>query len=163
GSKRSRTASRPPASIVSSSAVTTKRPPATASSILDMPPRRRLLVPLRCGVLPRRRVPQPVVDGRPDVVDLLAPGQLPRALDRLQPHATHLRLHLAGAVGPHAPARPVAQHLRTVHRARETRGVEDALTAHLTAEDGLLDGGLDERERFHHAGTADRLRSIRSF
>src|SRR5439155_15659955 len=104
GAKRSCTASSPPVSIVKSSAVTTKRPAASASSSLDMPPLRRLLVALGRVVAPRRRAPQPVVDGRPEVVDLLRPGQLLRALDGLQPHAAHLRLHLAAAVRPNAAA-----------------------------------------------------------
>src|SRR6266851_4691862 len=163
GSKRSRTASRPPELIVSSSAVTTNRPPAIASSSFDMPTRWRLPVALGQEVAPRGCSPEAVVHRRAQVVDLLRPRQLARALDRLQPHAAHFRNHLAATIGPDAAARAVAQGLRTVHRTGKARRVEDALSAHLAAEDRFLDGRLDERQGLHHAGTAERLRSIRSF
>ena len=163
GAKRSRTASRPPLFTVRSSAVS------------DEAPRRRLLpqastrhpfgrdaVALRQVVGPRRGAPEAVVDRLADVVDLVRPRRLRRALDRLHPDAAHLGLHLAVAVGAHAAARPVAQRLRAVHRARHAGRVQHALAAHLAAEDRLLDRGLDEGERLH-AGTAERFFSIRSF
>src|SRR5207248_2333381 len=109
GSNRSRTASSPPESIVSSSAVTTNRPSVIASSSLDIPSGRRLPVSLRREVPPRRRAPQTVVDGRTDVVNLLAPRQTARTLDGFEPDAAHLRLDLTAAVRPDAPARPVAE------------------------------------------------------
>src|SRR3954454_9986507 len=129
------TASSPPESTVRSSAVRTKRPSASASSSLDirLPALRRQLVALREEVLPRRGAPETVVDGRAQVVDLLGPGQLSRALDRLHPHTAPLRLDLAMAVGPHTAARPVAELLRACHRAGEPGRVQDALAAHVAA------------------------------
>src|SRR5439155_18823874 len=162
GAKRSRTASRPPASTVRSSAVTTKRPARMPSSSPDIPPRRRLLVALGQVVAPGGGAPEPVVDRRAQVVDLLAPGQLARALDGVHPDAAHLRINLAVTVRSHPTARPVAQLLRALHRARESGRVQHALAAHVAAEDRLLDGRLDEGERAHHAVTAERLRWIRS-
>src|SRR5258705_601622 len=137
-----------------------KRPASIASSSLDTPPLGRDLVALREVVDPRRRVPEPVVDRLADVVDLLRPRCLRRALDGLHPDAAHLRLDLAMAVGANASTRPVAQRLRAVHRARPAGPVQDALTAHLAAEDRLLDPSLDQGDRLH-AGTADLFLSIR--
>src|SRR5437588_1233106 len=128
-----------------------------------MPPLRRLLVAPGHEVAPGGGAREAVVDGRAHVVDLVGPGKPARALDGLEPDAAHLRLHLAMAVGPHAAARAVAQRLRALHRAREPGRVEDALAAHVATEDRLLDRGLDECDRLHHAGTALRLRWIRSF
>src|SRR5207253_2877181 len=100
---------------------------------------------------------------RPQVVDLVRPGQPARPLDRLEPHAAHLGLHLAVPVGPHPAARTVAKRLRALHRTDQAGRVEDALAAHVAAEDRLLHRRLDQRDRLHHAGTAARLRWIRSF
>src|SRR5205823_5088858 len=83
-----------------SAAVKTNRPPAIASSSFDMPTWWRLLVALGQEVAPGGRPPEPVVHGRAQVVDLFGPRQLARPLDRLQPHAAHLRDHLAATVGP---------------------------------------------------------------
>src|SRR5439155_9003335 len=129
---------------------------------------RRLSVALREVIPPRGRPPEPVVHGRAQVVDLMAPERQPgRSLDRLQPDAAHLRLDLAVAVRAHAPAGTVAQLLRAVHRTGHPGRVEDALAAHVTAPDGLLDGVLDRGQRparpGHQTATAERLRSIRSF
>src|SRR5437588_9185788 len=128
-----------------------------------MPGLRRLLVPPGREVDPGRRALAPVVDRRPHVVDLVRPRQPPRALDRFEPDAAHLGLHLAVAVRPYATARPVAQRLRALHRTREPGRVEDALAAHVAAEDRLLDRGLQQRDGLHQAGTALRFRWIRSF
>src|SRR6266566_1728812 len=133
-----------------------------ASSRRDTPALRHELVPLGEEVAPRGRSPQAVVDGRTQVVDLVRPRGLRRALDGLQPDAAHLGLDLAVAVRPDAAARPVPQRLRTVHRARHARGMQHALAAHLAAEDRLLDRGLDDSERAHQAGTAERFFSMTS-
>src|SRR5438093_1440300 len=128
-----------------------------------MPALRRLLVALRHVVAPRRRAPEAVVDGRPEVVDLLRPRQLLRALDCFQPDAAHLRLDLAAAVRPDTAARAVPQRLGAVHRARQPGRVEDALAAHLAAEDRPLDSFLDQSQDAHHAtAAASRARAIRS-
>src|SRR5438132_3857526 len=158
GAKRSCTAASPPASIVSSSAVRTSPPAAIRCSSLDMPPGRRLLVAAGEQVAPRRRVPEAVIDRRPQVIELLAPRQLLRALVALQPDAAHLGLHLAAAVGPHASAWSVPQELRAAHRAREAGGVQHALAAHAATEDRPLDRLLGDGERAHHATTAARRR-----
>src|SRR5690349_15783711 len=128
-----------------------------------MPALRRLLVASGREVDPGGRALEPVVDRRPHVVDLVRPRQPARALDRLEPDAAHFGLHLAVAVRPHAAARPVAERLRALHRTGEARGVEDALAAHVAAENRLLHRRLDQGDRLHQAGTALLLRSIRSF
>src|SRR5579864_2715480 len=125
-----------------------------------MPALRGLLVATGVEVDPRRGSDQLVVDGRADVVDLVRPREAARALDGFHPDAAHLGLHLAVAVGADAPARPVAERLRTFHRTCEAGRVQHALAAHVAAEDRLLDSGLDELD---HAGTALRRRAIRSF
>src|SRR5438445_9502422 len=133
-----------------------------ASSSLDIPPCRRLLVPPGQEVPPGRRLPEPVVDRRAQIVDLVGPRQLLRALESLHPDALHLRHDLAVPVGPDAAAGAVPQPLRTGHRAGEAGRVQDTLAAHLAAEDRLLDRLLDQSEQARHAGTAARLRAIRS-
>src|SRR5437660_1481962 len=138
-----------------------KRPAAIASSSLDTPPLRLLPVALRHVVRPGRRAPQAVVDRLADVVDLMRPRRLRGALDGFHPYAAHLRLHLAVPVRTHTAARAVPQRLRAVHRARHAGRVQHALAAHLAPEDRLLDRGLDEGERAHQTGTADRRFWIR--
>ena len=92
-----------------------------------------------------------------------------RALVCLEPDAAHLGLDLAGAVRADAPARSVAQRLRTRHRARQPGRVQDALAAHLAPPDGPLDGVLRAGEQGGgaagggHAATRSRRRSISSF
>ena len=46
-------------------------------------------------------------------------------------------------------ARPVAQPLGTGHRADERRVLQDAVAAHLAAEQRALDQTLNQRERLH--------------
>src|SRR5438105_5062773 len=128
-----------------------------------MPACRSLLVALRHEVAPRGRSPQPVVDGRAYVVELIRPRRPRRALDRLDPDAAHLGLDLAMPVGPDAAARSVAKLLRTIHRAGEPRRVQHALAAHTAAEHRLLHGRLDDGDDVRHAGTTARLRAIKSF
>ena len=134
--------------------------------VSGLPAGGRLPVALADEVGPAGRVLEPVVDRRAHVVVLLAPvlrqrGHALGTLEALQPHAAHLGLDLAVAVRPYAPAGPVAQRLRAVHRAGHAGRVQHALPAHLAAPDGALDRLLDERQRLH-AGTSARFFSIRS-
>ena len=94
---------------------------------------------------------------------LIAARAMQGALDRLEPDAAHLRLHLAVPVRAHAAAGAVAQRLRALHRTGQPGRVEHALAAHVAAEDRLLHRRLDQGDRLHHAGTALRFRWIRSF
>ena len=131
-----------------------------------VPAGRGAAIALAEEVRPRRRVLEPVVDGRAKVVVLLAPGlrqtgHVIGALVALEPHALHLGLDLAMAVRAHPAARPVAQRLRAVHRAGHAGRVQHALTAHLAAPDRALDRLLDEGQGLH-AGTSARRFSIRS-
>src|SRR5207249_2079780 len=65
-----------------------------------------------------------------------------RAL-RLHPRAHHARDHLAATVHAHAAARSVAQRLRAAHGAGHAGFVQDALPAHLAAEDDFLARGFE--------------------
>src|SRR5919112_4663733 len=152
---------KPPPSMVGISAVTTNRPALSFSSRRDipagLPAGRRVLVAPGERVAPRRRPVQAVVDGRAQAMDVRAPhGQALGALVGLEPHAAHLGLDLAGAVGPHAAARTVAQRLRARHRARHAGVVQHALPAHPAVPDGPLDRVLDGLEQAHAATRARR-------
>src|SRR5581483_681237 len=125
-----------------------------------MPALRRLLVAAGVEVDPRGGSLEAIVDGRPDVVDLVRPRKPARAFHRLYPDAAHLRFHLAVPVGADPAAGAVAERLRAFHRAREPGRVQDALAAHVAAEDRLLHCRFDGGD---HAGTALRRRAIRSF
>src|SRR5205823_3084541 len=109
--------------------------PAISASSRDIPALRRLLVAARVQVDPRRGSLEAVVDGRADVVDLVRPREAARALDGLDPDAAHLGLHLAVPVGADAAAGAVAERLGAFHRAGEAGRVQDALAAHVAAED----------------------------
>src|ERR1700744_2242103 len=149
----------PPPSITGISAVTTNSP---ASSLVSSalirsgfrrPPGRDLLVAAGREVDPRRVALQLVVDRRSQLVDVAAPQrQSLRALHRLDPHAAHLRLDLAVAVGPDAAARAVAQRLGARHRARQPGVVQHALTAHAAVPDRLLDEVLERGDDALRAG-----------
>src|SRR3954471_13045898 len=105
---------KPPPSIVGISAVTTNSPAVSLASRRDIPGPARGVVPASAPdqVAPRRRAVQPVVDRRPQPVDVRAPHrQALGALVGLQPHAPHLGLDLARPVRAHPAARPVAQSL----------------------------------------------------
>src|SRR5215471_7333377 len=117
-----------------------------------MPALRRLLVAPGREVDPGGGAGEPVVDRGPHVVDLVRPRETARALDRLEPDAAQLGLHLAVPVGPHTAARSVADRLRALHRTGHPRRVEDAMAAHLAAEDRLLHRSLDQGDGLH-AGT----------
>src|SRR3954451_13548383 len=93
-------------------------------------------------------------------MDVRAPDrQVVGARVRLEPHAAHLGLDLAAAVGADAAARAVAQGLRACHRAREPGVVQNALAAHAAVPDGPLDRVLDGLEQAH-AGTRARRSSM---
>src|SRR3954449_326203 len=147
--------------MVGISAVTTNAPASSLRSRRDITPTgRRLLVAPGHEVAPRRRALEAVVDRRTQPGDVRAPDrQLVGAIVGLEPHAAHLGLHLAAAVGPHAAARAVAQRLGARHRTRQPGVVQDALTAHAAVPDRSLDRVLDGLEQAH-TGTRARRSSM---
>src|SRR3954453_8570339 len=144
----------PPPSITGISAVTTKRPALSFRSRLGIPARRPagrdVLVAAGDEVAPRGCAVQAVVARRAQAVDVRAPDRdVLGALVGLQPHAAHLGLDLAVAVGAHAAARPVAQRLGARHRAGHAGLVQHALPAYAAVPDRSLDRVLDALEQAH--------------
>src|SRR4029077_2091695 len=79
---------------------------------------------------------QAPIHRRLDIADGLRPPEDARAAgDRLVPHALHVRLYLAVAVGAHSAAGTVAQVLRAVHGTGHAGRTEDALPAHTAIEE----------------------------
>ena len=87
----------------------------------------RFRLPVRRHAQPRGGLAQRIVDRLLQREDRVAALHAAAALPGLHPHAGHVRLDLAIAVGAHAAAGPVPQPLRAVHRARHAGRGEDAL------------------------------------
>ena len=125
--------------------------------------RRGLGVPLAHHPQPRGAALQALVDRELHLAHRLdAARNALTASIGLDPHAAHLRLDLAIAVGAHAAARAVAQGLRAVHRARHAGRAEHALAAHAAVEQRALDGLLDGRHRPLDALIAERRGTARA-
>src|SRR5579862_5211509 len=136
------------------SAVTAKLPDARRSRRLTGPPRAvaglagpQSLVAALPVVQPRALAPAAVVRRAVQQAQVGGPALARRALVGVDPDAGQRRVHLAGAVRAHSPARPVTQLLRAAHRAGVAGDGQGALAAHPAAEQVLFDQPLRAGER----------------
>ena len=112
----------------------------------------QLLVAALPVAQPRAGAPAPVVGRAVQQAQVSGPARAGRALVGVDPDTAPVRVHLAGTVRAHSPARPVPQFLGAAHRAHVPGDRQRALAAHAAAEQGLL--GLPLRSGERRAGRA---------
>ena len=152
GASWRRTSARPPPSIAGISAVITRWPARSLSSSVGMPARRRAPVASGDEVLPRRGALSEWSTGGRRWPRPSRHSGIRRERSWALTHTQRISgIDLAAAVGAHPAARPVAQRLGAGHRAGQPGRVQDALPAHLAAEDAALDRVLDLLDGAHGA------------